>query len=67
MKIKQVRSFIGLASFYRKFIPNFADIARPLTNLTRKEVKFVWGDKQEQAFNELKQRLMLVPMLKHFS
>jgi len=45
-----VRRFLGLASFFRRFIPKFAVIATPLTQLTRKEVEFRWGAEQERAF-----------------
>jgi transposase InsO family protein len=55
--VKDVRSFVGLASFYRRLIPKFADLAKPLTELTRKETEFVWGETQETAFNSLKEKL----------
>ena len=52
---KQVRAFIGLVGYYRKFIPNFAEIAVPLTNLTKKgqPTKVTWGLEQQHAFNVL--------------
>ncbi|XP_076901428.1 uncharacterized protein LOC143555832 [Bidens hawaiensis] len=59
----QVRSFLGLASYYRRFIQNFSRIAVPLTSLTRKSVKFEWGPKQEEAFETLKQKLTNAPVL----
>ena len=40
--MKEIKQFIGLAGYYRKFIPRFADISRPLTQLTKKETKFMW-------------------------
>jgi hypothetical protein len=40
---KDVRVFLGLASFYRRLVPDFAEVARPLTNLTRKNQAFIWG------------------------
>ena len=46
----EVRSFLGLAGYYRRFVEGFAKIAGPLTNLTRKEVKYEWTDKHEHAF-----------------
>ncbi|KAC9443387.1 hypothetical protein E3N88_45832 [Mikania micrantha] len=59
----EIRSFLGLAGYYRRFIQDFARIASPLTKLTRKDVKFVWGDDQEKAFNELKFKLTQEPVL----
>ena len=63
---KQVRSFLGLVGFYRKFIPNFSAVAAPLTDLTRKGQpnKIVWGEPQENAFITLKSSLMVTPILK---
>ncbi|KAD4385982.1 hypothetical protein E3N88_26151 [Mikania micrantha] len=58
-----VRSFLGLAGYYRRFIQDFAKIASSLTKLTRKDVKFVWGDDQEKAFQELKSKLTQAPVL----
>ena len=60
---KDVRSFLGLAGFYRNFIPKFADISRPLNNLISDNVKFQWDDACEQAFIELKQSLSSYPVL----
>ncbi|KAD4889132.1 hypothetical protein E3N88_21205 [Mikania micrantha] len=59
----EVRSFLGLAGYYRRFIQDFAKIASSLTKLTRKDTKFVWGDEQEKAFQELKTRLTQAPVL----
>lgn len=61
--IKQVRSFMGLCSFYRKHIKDFSSIALPLTNLTRKGVRFVWDDQCQIAFDRLKCLLMSKPVL----
>ncbi len=63
---KGVRAFLGLAGFYRKFIPNFAEIAVPLTDLTKKGQpnKVEWGDAQENALKSLKQALTSDPILK---
>ncbi|KAD7117060.1 hypothetical protein E3N88_04328 [Mikania micrantha] len=58
-----VRSFLGLAGYYCRFIQDFAKIASSLTKLTRKNVKFVWGDDQEKAFQELKSKLTQAPVL----
>ncbi|GKC60414.1 putative reverse transcriptase domain-containing protein, partial [Tanacetum coccineum] len=53
----------GLAGYYRRFIEGFSKIAKPITKLTQKKVKFVWGDKQEAAFQLLKQKLCSAPIL----
>ncbi|GJV76408.1 putative reverse transcriptase domain-containing protein [Tanacetum coccineum] len=52
--LTEIRSFLGLAGYYRRFIANFPKIAKPLTLLTQKNQKFKWGDKQENAFQTLK-------------
>jgi len=61
--VDQVHSFIGSASYYRKFIRNFAEISSPLTHLFKKGVDFHWGEPQEKAFNELKVGLSKEPVL----
>ncbi|XP_069139203.1 LOW QUALITY PROTEIN: uncharacterized protein [Argopecten irradians] len=63
---KQVRSFLGLAGFYRRFIPNFSAVAVPLIEFTKKGAnhKVVWEDSQEKAFNVLKKLLTSQPILK---
>jgi len=53
--VKDVRKFLGLANYYRQFVKDFAKLARPLNNLTRKEEKWKWGDEQQEAFKQLKQ------------
>ena len=58
-----VRSFLGICSYYRKFVPNFATIARPLVQLTEKNSVFRWEDEQKQAWNDLKKRLISAPIL----
>ncbi|XP_021361861.1 uncharacterized protein LOC110455805 [Mizuhopecten yessoensis] len=62
----QLRSFLGLAGFYRKFIANFASIAVPLTELNKKGFpnRLEWGDSQEKAFEPLKRALTARPILK---
>ena len=55
----EIRSFLGLAGYYRRFIEDFSRIAAPMTRLTRKEVKFDWDDRCDEAFQELKRRLTL--------
>ena len=59
----EIRSFLGLASYYRRFIENFSRLVAPMTRLTRKEVKFDWDDRYEEAFQELKRRLTSAPIL----
>ncbi|KAD3640566.1 hypothetical protein E3N88_29789 [Mikania micrantha] len=59
----EIRSFLGLAGYYRMFISNFSKIDLPLTKLTQKSVPFVWTQKQEEAFQTLKQRLCNAPIL----
>ena len=61
--ISQVRSFHGLASFYRRFIKDFSSIAAPLNEIVKKNVGFNWDDAQEHAFNELKDKLCNAPLL----
>ncbi|KAD7477271.1 hypothetical protein E3N88_00407 [Mikania micrantha] len=59
----EIRSFLGLAGYYRRFISNFSKIAFPLTKLTQKSEPFVWEQKQEDAFQTLKQKLCNAPIL----
>lgn len=61
-----VRRFLGLASFFRRFIPRFALTAEPLTQLTRKGEKFRWGEEHERAFRELKTTLVSDTVLMMF-
>nr|GEZ61396.1 putative reverse transcriptase domain-containing protein [Tanacetum cinerariifolium] len=63
MKPSEVRSFLGLAGYYRHFIKNFFKIAKPLTSLTQKNQKYEWGEKQEEAFQTLKDNLCNAPIL----
>jgi hypothetical protein len=59
----QIHSFQGLASYYRRFIPDFSRIATPMTKLLKKGVKFVWSKECEKAFHTLRQHLTTAPML----
>ncbi|GKA38575.1 reverse transcriptase domain-containing protein [Tanacetum coccineum] len=59
----EIRSFLGLAGYYRRFIANFSKIAKPLTSLTEKNQKYMWGTKQEEAFQTLKNNLYDAPIL----
>ena len=61
--VSEVRSFLGLAGYYRKFVEGFSKIAAPLTKLTRKDVKYDWVDACQQSFDELKSRLTSAPVL----
>ncbi|KAL8093964.1 hypothetical protein AgCh_035734 [Apium graveolens] len=60
--VTEIRSFLGLVGYYKKFVQNFSKIAGPLTNLTRKDVKFVWSEEFDQSFDELKKRLTSAPV-----
>ena len=63
MSVTEVRSFLGLANFYRRFVAGYARIAMPLTELTKDNVPFVWGSDQQQAFDQLKAALCSAPVL----
>ena len=55
--VTEIKSFLGLAGYYRKFVEGFSKIATPLTRLTRKEEPFFWSEAYQQSFDELKRRL----------
>ncbi|GJW39439.1 putative reverse transcriptase domain-containing protein [Tanacetum coccineum] len=59
----EIHQFLGLAGYYQRFIEGFSKIAKPMTKLTQKKVKFEWGDKQEAVFQLLKQKLCSAPIL----
>src|SRR5580765_777218 len=61
--VTEIRSFLGLAGYYRRFIEGFSKIAGPLTKLTRKNQPFAWTEDCEQSFQEMKQRLTTAPVL----
>jgi hypothetical protein len=63
MKLKEVRSFIGFANFYQRFIKDFFKICQPLHDLTKKDVPFVWGPAQQAAFDTLKAAFTSTPVL----
>ena len=60
--LKALRSFLGLASFYRRFIPCFSVVAGPLFSLTKKDVSFQWGESCQKAFQQLKDSLSSAPV-----
>ena len=62
---KELSSFLGLASYYRKFVRAFAGIAHSLTSLTRKDAEWKWGDEQRDAFNRITRCLTSKPILKY--
>ena len=59
----EIRSFLGLAGYYMRFMEGFSKIALPLTKLTQKGAKFEWYDECEHSFQELKNRLVTTPIL----
>jgi len=61
--VKDVQKFLGLVNYYRRFIESFALIARPLHNMVKKDKKWDWTGKQEEAFKELKKRFTEEPVL----
>jgi len=61
--VGDIRSFLGLAGYYRRFIENFSKIAKPMTELLKKDTKFKWTEECEASFQELKKHLVIAPML----
>ena len=61
--VSEVRSFLSLVGYYRKFVEGFSRIAAPLNKLTRKDVKYDWVDACQQSFEKLKGRLTSAPVL----
>jgi hypothetical protein len=61
--VSEIRSFLGLAGYYRRFIEGFSKIARPMTELLKKEKNFTWIESCERSFQELKRRLTTAPVL----
>ena len=61
--MEEVRSFLGLAGYYRRFIENFSKIVKPLTSLLEKNASFIWTGERQMAFDELKKRLTTLPVL----
>ena len=63
--MKEIKQFLGLTGYYRKFVPRFADISRPLTTLTKKDKKFKWTPACQKSFDLLKETLCGEPVLKY--
>jgi len=63
--VTQLRSFLGLVGYYRQFIHNFSKVAQPLNQLLCKKTSYIWTELQQEAFEELKQRLTTAPILKY--
>lgn len=63
MNVKQIQSFLGLSGYFRKFVPKYSIIARPLTNLLKSNVKFRFEEDEREAFNYLKNILCNKPVL----
>ena len=62
---KEVKQFLGLIGYYRKFIPRFSDLSRPLTGLTRHDCKFEWTSQCQKSFDHLRELLMEYPILRY--
>ena len=61
--VREVHSFIGMCSYYRRVVPNFSQIAEPIISLTRTFARFNWIDACQQSFDKLKDTLIKIPML----
>jgi hypothetical protein len=61
--VSEVRSFLGLAGYYHRFIPDFSKIAKPMTSLLQKDYKFVWTEECETTFHTLRKLLTTAPVL----
>src|ERR1700729_538455 len=63
--VREVRSFIGMCGYYRRFVPKFSHIAEPIVALTRKRAKYSWSADCQKAFERLKDNLTRTPLLVH--
>ena len=63
--VTELRSFLGFCSYYRKFVPNFASLAKPLHALTEQSKKFIWSEECQESFDILWARLVKAPLLAH--
>ena len=61
--VKDMQKFLGLANYYRRFVKDFAKIVRPLYEMMRKENKWSWRERQQKAFEKLKERFTMEPVL----
>jgi hypothetical protein len=61
--VHQIRSFLGLAGYYRRFIPDFSRIAKPMIEILKKGVKFVWSEECDKAFHTFREHLTSAPVL----
>ena len=64
--VRDVRAFLGLTSYYRKFVKSYSQIAKPMNRLLKKDQKFIWSDECEQSYQTLKNKLISAPILAHF-
>ena len=62
--VAEVRSFIGMATYYCNFLEHYSHVKKPLTQLTKKESVFKWGSEQEEAFQTIKRMLVSAPVLR---
>ena len=63
--LKELKGFIGFCNFYRRFIKNFSIVAQPLHDLDRKGVPWKWNKEQQEAFDGIKDLILLEPCLAH--
>lgn len=63
--VKEVQAFLGFANFYRRFVPAYSSMARPLHDLTHKDRKWEWTEKEQSAFEAIKETMMKEPVLAH--
>lgn len=63
--VKQVKSFLGLSGYYRRFVPNYGQISKPLTSLLKQDVPFIWSDLCQESFEKLKKILTSEPLLQY--
>jgi hypothetical protein len=61
--VREVRGFLGCVVYYRRFVGNYAKMATPLTELLKRETEFIWTDRRQEAFEELKKALTTAPIL----